>query len=638
MNNTTNMCVKQEKRNLRAQLKEQKRQEKIAKLDEKWKRDFGLTYTEAILNKKNNTKTKHHFLYYTFYAFKQIKASKKIFFLLVALQIIGATASFFVPVFTEKLISAIEVGNYDAMVSYGVFATLCVLCSAMLGYYLFENLNLKTVRSLGHSLARTLVNKLLVTKQQKYNEIGSGEIINKSQHASTWFVERLGIAIGDFAYIMRDFGICAYLAYLDIRLLGILFICGAISSAITIYCSMKYTKNYDRLHEKVSDKLYNTFGEIVRGSSDIKSLNNQQAFVNKIKEHQSYQKNADVKNTNTWLLWEGVFSNIFYFGCQIVFFIVAAILLKEQSVAISVIIVCMMNKNDVLLLFENVGHWITKVNKCEVMAERIYNIMDESTYPSETFGNKHLDNFAGNIEFVDVKFSYNGENNVLDGTNFKINAGEKVAFVGLSGGGKSTIINLIPKLLEKSGGKILLDGIDIDELDKDSIRNNISLVSQTPYIFNGTIKENLMLASGNATEEDAICALKQAQLYDFIASKPDGIQTVIGEGGIMLSGGQRQRLAIARALLRKSKILLLDEATSALDNKTQNDIKQTIDNLSNQTIIIVAHRLSTVIDCDRIMLLDKGQVVAQGTHKQLMQNNKEYRKLYKTEESNKEGE
>ena len=184
----------------------------------------------------------------------------------------------------------------------------------------------------------------------------------------------------------------------------------------------------------------------------------------------------------------------------------------------------------------------------------------------------------------------------------------------------------------------MLDGIDIDELDKDSIRNNISLVSQTPYIFNGTIKENLMLASGNATEEDAICALKQAQLYDFIASKPDGIQTVIGEGGIMLSGGQRQRLAIARALLRKSKILLLDEATSTLDNKTQNDIKQTIDNLSNQTIIIVAHRLSTVIDCDRIMLLDKGQVVAQGTHKQLMQNNKEYRKLYKTEESNKEGE
>lgn len=621
--------------------KQKKKQEKLAKKDAYWLENYGISYANAILGGKNQAKKKkHHLLYYTIFAFKQIKTNKKIFVLLVVLQIIGAIAYFFVPVFTEKVISALELGNYNSILIYGIGATFCAFTATILGYYVFENLNIKTVRSMGHGLGLTIVQKLLRTKQQKFAEMGSGEIVNKSQHASTWFVERLGIAIGDIAFIVRDFAVCAYLAYLDFRLLAVLLTGGLLYSIITIYCNMKYIKNYDRLHEKVSDKLYNTFGEIVHGCADVKILNNANVFTDKIAKNQAYQKNVDIKSSNTWLALSGVLANIFYFGFQILFYVVCAMLLLNNAVAISVVIVCIMNKNDIMLLFENTGNVIVKINKCEVMAERIYNILDEEQYPTEKFGSKHITNFKGNIEFHNVCFSYPGENkHTLDNTSFTINAGEKVAFVGASGGGKSTIINLLPKLLEKNSGQILLDGIDIDELDKNSIRDNISLVPQTPYIFNGSIEENLLFANVNATEHDMINTLKQAQLYDFVLSKPNGIKTIIGEGGICLSGGQRQRLAIARALLRNSKVLLLDEATSALDNQTQKEIKQTIDNLSGKTVIIVAHRLSTVIDCDKIMVLQHGQIIASGSHNELMKNNKEYQSLYKTKENDtKEGE
>lgn len=623
----------QNKKTEKQKRKEEKLINKIKALDQKWLQKYGVTYTDAILCDDNEKKKKHHFLYYTRFAFKQIKANKNIFFVLVVLSIIGAIASFFAPVFLEKFLSDAQVGNYDGMITNGIITTLCSLCSTFLGYYLFENLNIKAVRGLGNSLSLTLVKKLLKTKQTKYNQIGSGEIINKSQNSSVWFVERLGIAIGDFAYTVRDFGICVYLACLDIRLLSVLFIGGAISSCISIYCNVRYVKKYDKLHEKVSDKLYNNFGEIVHGSSDVKALNNQEEFSKKIEQYQKYQKNADTKSTNTWLFLEGILSHtIIYILSQILFFILATILLKEQAISLSVIIICIMYKNDVMQLFENTQHIVQKFNRCEVMAERVCDILDEEKYPSETFGNKHLNNFNGNIEFKDVCFSYGNDNNyVLNKTNFTINSGEKVAFVGTSGGGKSTIINLLPKLIEKDSGQILLDGVDIDELDKDSIRNNISLVSQNPYIFNGTIAENLAIANINATKQEMLEALKESHLDEFVNSKPDGIDTYIGEGGITLSGGQKQRLAIARALLRGCKVLLLDEATSALDNRTQEEIKKTVDNLSNKTVIIVAHRLSTIIDCDKIMLLEGGQIVACGKHNELMKNNSKYAKLYNTE-------
>lgn len=215
---------------------------------------------------------------------------------------------------------------------------------------------------------------------------------------------------------------------------------------------------------------------------------------------------------------------------------------------------------------------------------------------------------------------------------FKVNANEKVAFVGKSGAGKTTLFSLIAKLYPINKGEILLDGININDLTCSSLRDNISIITQNPYIFNFTIKDNLLLAKNDATMAEIRQACKLACIDDYIMKLPKKYNTKIGENGVILSGGQKQRLAIARALLMKTEIILFDEATSALDNETQKDISKAIENLKGEyTILIIAHRLSTIIDCDKIFVVDNGKIIDVGTHKELMKKSTFYKKIYKSE-------
>ena len=210
--------------------------------------------------------------------------------------------------------------------------------------------------------------------------------------------------------------------------------------------------------------------------------------------------------------------------------------------------------------------------------------------------------------------------------------GVKTAIVGKSGVGKTTIFNLLCKMYDIESGEIKIDGINIEELSREAIRDNITIISQNPYIFNVSIRDNLRLVKENLKEDEMIEACKLACLDDFIEELPDGYDTIVGEGGISLSGGQRQRLAIARALVQKTRIILFDEATSALDNVTQTKIQQAIDNLQGEyTILIIAHRLSTIINSDRILFLDDGEIKAEGSHNELLKSCKEYKKLYDAE-------
>ena len=258
--------------------------------------------------------------------------------------------------------------------------------------------------------------------------------------------------------------------------------------------------------------------------------------------------------------------------------------------------------------------------------------MDDNEFKKEIFGNKHIDDIKGNFEFKDVEFSYNNENKVLDKLSFNIKENETVAFVGKSGVGKTTIFSLLCKLYDIDSGNIYIDGINIKELDEYSIRNNITIISQNPYIFNMSIKDNLLLVKSDLTDSEMVKACKLACLDEFIQTLPDKYDTVVGEGGVTLSGGQRQRLAIARAFIQRTKIILFDEATSALDNETQASIQEAINNLKDDyTILIIAHRLSTIRNVDRILYLDNGKIEAIGTHDELMNTCTKYKKLYESE-------
>jgi ATP-binding cassette subfamily B protein len=243
-----------------------------------------------------------------------------------------------------------------------------------------------------------------------------------------------------------------------------------------------------------------------------------------------------------------------------------------------------------------------------------------------------LKDIKGDLEFKNVSFSYvkeDGERPVIKDLSLKIEAGKTLALVGPSGGGKSTLCNLIPRFYKIDAGQILIDGIDTENITLKSLRENIGSVSQNVFLFDGTVRENIAYGHPDATDEDVICAAKKAQIHEHILTMPKGYDTEVGERGIRLSGGQKQRIAIARMFLKNPKLLILDEATSALDNLTEMQIQSSLEELSvGRTVIVVAHRLSTVKRADEIIVLDKDGIVERGTHEQLIALDGEYKKLY----------
>ena len=284
-------------------------------------------------------------------------------------------------------------------------------------------------------------------------------------------------------------------------------------------------------------------------------------------------------------------------------------------------------------LIENINSLMQVYQKVSVSIGRINEILQNKMYDDEKFGTKNLKQIQGKIEFKNVNFSYANDEQILDNFNITFMPNKKQALVGKSGQGKTTIFNLITRIFDTTNGEIFIDDTNIKDLTEESLRNNISVIRQEPFIFNRTILENFKLVNNDISLEEVRKYTKMAYLDDYIMSLPNKYDTILGEGGINLSGGQKQRLAIARTLAKNSKIILFDEATSALDNKSQMFIKQAIDSLvKDHTIIIVAHRLSTIIDADIIYVVDKGKIVASGTHQELLKTSKIYKELYESEE------
>lgn len=238
----------------------------------------------------------------------------------------------------------------------------------------------------------------------------------------------------------------------------------------------------------------------------------------------------------------------------------------------------------------------------------------------------------GNIDFDDVTFAYDGVHDVVNNMNLHVKAGETLAVVGASGGGKTTVCQLIPRFYDVSSGSIKIDGVDIRDVTKNSLRENIGIVQQDVFIFADTILENIRYGKPSANYEEVVIAAKKAEIFDDIMEMPDQFETYVGERGTMLSGGQKQRISIARIFLKNPKILILDEATSALDTITERSIQKSFDELSkDRTCLIIAHRLATVQNADRIILVDDGQIAEEGTHAELMKLDGRYAKLFNTQ-------
>lgn len=424
---------------------------------------------------------------------------------------------------------------------------------------------------------------------------------------------------------------CNYICYVHKLDLGLIYLSGVIIVAIIDLHTQEKSKEKNKQARKSDEEVNTILSEIVRGIRDVKLLN----FKNSIKDllMKKLDENNDISVDKD--NYDSLTDRIKKIVLIITVFIVVVVGIKFVNLGLLTsanLVVLYLYNGNIFSLMENFSWLRSSLKEYELAIERIFDLEDNSKYPKDKFGKVKKDDIKGKIEFDNVDFGYNEDKLVLNKLSFIIEPKDTVAIVGASGSGKTTVFNLLTKSYLIKSGLLKIDDIDINELDEKTIRKSISIITQSPYIFNMSIKDNLRLVKPNATEKEIDNVCKKSCFYDYVMSLPDKYDTIIGEGGVNLSGGQKQRLAIARALLKDCKILLFDEATSALDNITQQEIQESIDNISaDYTIIVIAHRLSTIMNCNRIYILDKGQITASGTHKELLKNNKEYKKLYNSE-------
>ena len=560
---------------------------------------------------------------------KYAKKSKKYLIGFVGAAVILSVISAIVPLFDAKILLNLTEGNFKALIVTAVIV-FCIETSRNFGSFISGKMGQLFFR-----------NTLLVLQQEIAKETVELEIKSIDDNSSGIFMDRLNNDTEDIADVFAALGRSLTMLIGDLGVLVAMFIVSKLMflyfiialSILFVFKKLQWELMFKshKQYKEMAEKNTGLISELVRGIRDIKVLNAGSIFIKRVFERLKQSNEERYKMTSIrrkYDLIHGNLSNVM----MLIFFAYGIILYNANLLSIASFVIFYMYRPRVTSLLNTTSYLLEIIKKFDLSATRVFEVIEDNIYPKESFGTQSLPNVHGNFEFKNVTFGYEPKTPVLKNLSFKVNANETVAFVGKSGGGKTTIFSLLTKLYKANKGKITIDGVDINKLDCESIRGNISIITQSPYIFNFSIKDNLNIVKSDLTDEEMIEACKTARIHDFIMTLPEKYDTIVGEGGHTLSGGQRQRLAIARALIKKTEIILFDEATSALDNETQHEIQTAINNMKKEyTILIIAHRLSTIIDSDRIIMIEDGEITAEGTHQQLMKKNKEYKKLYETE-------
>ena len=391
-------------------------------------------------------------------------------------------------------------------------------------------------------------------------------------------------------------------------------------------------KDIHKERKEEGDKLTGIVNESIRGIREIQTLGIKRNLFTIVKERIKILTGKSDKEIDIHTKYD-IVSNILKALLEVGTFITCAFLIYKGNITLTFFVAMTYYIYRFTWLIENITSFSKIYNQVVVSLQRVNEILENKLYKDTQYGDKEIKECKGVIKFDNVEFAYPNEPNTLKGLTLEFKPNKKIAIVGKSGQGKSTIFNLLTRIFDTEKGEITIDGINIKDLTEESLRNNLSIIRQEPFLFNRTIKENFQLVKEDISIEEIKKYCKLAYIDEYIESLPNKYDTILGEGGVNLSGGQKQRLSIARSLAKESKIILFDEATSSLDNESQNYIKEVIDNLVKEhTIIVVAHRLSTIIDSDEIYIIDKGKLADCGTHKELLKKSSFYKKLYEGEE------
>ena len=546
------------------------------------------------------------------------------------LIIIGSVSYILVGYLNGKAIEEVTNKNLqNALIALLIYFTIEVFFSIVdrLAMTSLTRVELKVSREVSYKTYK----KAMALPAYAYEEKSSGEFINRITSDTGTIVNSFDSLLRIAANLISTFIILIFII-INSYIIGIEIIIFILIYGLVVRYFNPLMKNIHKERKEEGDKLTGIVNESIRGIREIQTLGIKNNLFKIVKERVKILTGKSDKEISIYTKYD-IISHVLKATLEVGTFISCAILLYYGKITLTFFVAMTYYVYRFTWLIENITSFSKIYNQVIVSLQRVNEILENKLYKDVKYGKQEIKNCKGIIEFDNVEFAYPNEEKTLKGLSLEFKPNKKIAIVGKSGQGKSTIFNLLTRIFDTEQGRVMIDGINIKELTEESLRENISIIRQDPFLFNRTIKENFQLVKENITIEEIKKYCKLAYIDEYIESLPKQYDTILGEGGVNLSGGQKQRLSIARSLAKESKIILFDEATSSLDNESQNYIKKVIDNLVKEhTIIVVAHRLSTIIDSDEIYVIDKGKLLDKGTHKELLNKSSVYKKLYESEE------
>lgn len=495
--------------------------------------------------------------------------------------------------------------------------------------YLNDYISAWTSQRITNDVKMSLFHKLIYMDPQFFDENSSGIIISRymsdPQTASAGIVDQIKTITTSLFGALGLIGVMLYSSW-KLAFIGVLVLCIAFIPVALIRKRIKEASNKNMV---IGGNITTNINETYSGNKVMAAYNLQERQENYFKDQiwKSFNINMSLTKRAAWM------SPLMYViaSCGIATVLAYGTHLITSGQMTAGAFASFVTS--LLLLYKPVktlGGTLTNIQNIFVAMGRVFELFDLQPEIKNKENAITLTGLNNNIVFDNVCFEYIKDAPVLKNLNLSVAKNETLAIVGNSGGGKSTLVNLIPRFYDVTSGSIKIDGLDIREYSIESLRQNIAMVFQDNFLFSGTIRENIMMGNPDATEEELEQAIESAHLQEMIAELPDGLETMLGERGLTLSGGQRQRVAIARAMIKNTPIVILDEATSALDNKSEAIVQKALDNLiKNKTVFVIAHRLSTIKNADRIAVINEGELAELGNHEELLNiPNGIYKSLY----------